>query len=202
MKCFRWITLWGISTAALLCCSAAHGDTFSFTFSGSGFNGTGSFTATPASSPTVPGQYVITGISGMTNGASITGLLGAFTFPDIGDLANDNNLYYPLYEGGALDAYGFSYETGTGASAVDYNIYYIAGVPSGTYDLISSADPPPDGNPDDYPTYTLDSFSITDTTTGVPIVGGPGPVPEPGSLALLVTGVLGVAGAARRRFAA
>jgi hypothetical protein len=62
MKCFRWITLWGISTAALLCCSAAHGDTFSFTFSGSGFNGTGSFTATPASSPTVPGQYVITGM--------------------------------------------------------------------------------------------------------------------------------------------
>ena len=201
MKCFRWITLWGISMAALLCCSAAHGDTFSFSFSGSGFNGSGSFTATPATSPTVPGQYVITGISGSTNSASITGLLGAFSFPPIGDLANDNNLYYPLYQGGALDAYGFSYETGSGASAVDYNIYYLAGVP-GTYDLISSADPPLDGNPNDYPTYTLDSFSITDTTTGVPIVSNPGATPEPGSLALLATGVLGIAGLVRRRFVA
>jgi len=197
------LALCGISVAALLSCPAAYADNFSFNFSGSGFTGSGTFTAATTGTP---GQYLISDISGTTNSVAISGLLSSFSFPPIGDLANDNNLYYPLFEGGALDAYGFSYQTGTGSNITDYNIYYIAGVPNGTYDLISSADPPSDGNPNDYPTYALGSFSITDTTTGTPIVTGPGTpgvaaTPEPGSLALLATGVLGIAGVVRRRFA-
>lgn len=198
MRCFRWITLWGISLAALLCCSAAKADSFSFNFSGSGFTGSGTFTA---SATTTPGQYLISDISGTTNGVAITGLLGTFSFPPIGDLANDNDLYFPLFEGGALDNDGLSFKTGTGAGTTDYNIYYLSGVPAGTYDLISSADPPTDGNPNDYPTYMLDTFSIIDTTTGTPITTPPtSATPEPGSLVLLATGVLCMAGTMRRRF--
>jgi hypothetical protein len=192
------LTLCGISVAALLLGPAAFADTFTFNFSGSGFTGSGTFTATATGTP---GQYLINNISGSTNSVAITGLLGTFSFPPIGDLANDNDLYYPLLDGGALDAYGFSYQTGTGSGITDYNIYYIAGAPTGTYDLLSSADPPSDGNPNDYPTYTLDSFSITDTTTGTSVTSPPGTAatPEPGSLALLATGMLGVAGVVRRR---
>lgn len=200
MRCFRWVTLWGISLAALLCCSAAKADTFSFNYSGSGFTGAGTFTATATGTS---GQYLINDMTGTANGVSITGLLTAFSFPPIGDLANDNDLYYPLLNGGALDDYGLSFVAGTGAGATDYNIYYLSGVPAGTYDLISSADPPTDGNPNDYPTYTLTSFSIVDTTTGTPVTPPPptSATPEPGSLVLLATGVLCMAGTMRRRFA-
>ncbi len=196
----RLLTLCGMSVAALLLCPAAFADNFTFNFSGSGFTGSGTFTA---SATATPGQYLIDSISGTTNSAAITGLLGTFSFPPIGDLANDNDLYNPLFEGGALDLHGLSYQTGTGAGITDYNIYYLAGVPSGTYDLLTSADPPSDGDPNNYPTFTLKSFSITDTTTGVPIVTPPGTTatPEPGSLALLATGVLGIAGVVRRKFA-
>lgn len=197
MKCFRWINLGGMCLAALLCCSAAKADTFSFNFSGSGFTGTGTFTATGTGTP---GQYLINNITGTTNGVAITGLLGTFSFPPIGDLANDNELYSPLVSGGALDVYGFSFQTGTGTGVTDYNIYYLSGLPAGTYDLISSNNPPLDGNPNDYPTFTLDSFSIVDTTTGVPITTPPTTAtPEPGSLVLLATGVLCMAGTMRRR---
>lgn len=193
------LTLCGISVAALLSCPAAFADNFAFNFSGSGFTGSGTFTAAATGTS---GQYLMSGISGTTNSVAITGLLSTFTFPPIGDLANDNDLYNPLFEGGALDAFGFSYQTGTGAGITDYNIYYLAGVPTGTYDLLTSADPPTDGNPNDYPTFALDSFSITDTTTGTPIVTPPTTsTPEPGSLALLATGVFGIAGVVRRKLA-
>jgi hypothetical protein len=183
--------------AALLCCSAAKADTFSFNFSGTGFSGTGTFTATATGTS---GEYLINQITGTTNGVGITGLLSTFSFPPIGDLANDNYLYYPLINGGALDTNGLSFQTGSGAGVTDYNIYYLSGVPAGTYDLISSAFPPTDNNPNNYPTFTLDSFSIVDTTTGTPITTPPtGATPEPGSLVLLATGVLCMAGTMRRR---
>lgn len=199
----RLLTLCGMSVAALLLCPAAFADNFTFNFSGAGFTGSGTFAASATSTP---GQYLISSISGTTNSVAITGLLSTFSFPPIGDLANDNDLYSPLLDGGALDAYGLSYQTGTGADITDYNIYYIAGVPSGTYNLLTTADPPSDGNPNDYPTFTLDSFSITDTTTGTPIVSPPGTpgttaTPEPGSLALLATGLVGIGGVVRRKFA-
>ncbi len=206
MRCFRWVTLWGMCLAALLCCSAASADTFSFSYSGSGtttisgaysFTGAGMFTATEIGTS---GKYLINSMTGTANGVPITGLLGTFSFPPIGDLANDNDLYFPLLNNGALDTNGFSFQTGTGAGVTDYNIYYLSGVPAGTYDLISSTYPPQDNNPNDYPTFTLDSFSIVDTTTGTPITTPPtNATPEPGSLVLLATGVLCMAGTMRRR---
>lgn len=198
MRCFRWVTLWGMCLSVLLCCSAAKADDFSFSFAGSGFSGSGTFTG---SATGTSGQFLINSITGTANGVSISGLLPVFGFPPIGDLANDNKLYYPLLYGGALDVNGFSFVTGTGAGATDYNIYYLAGIPAGTYDLISSAHPPLDNNPNDYPTFTLSSFSIVDTTTGTPIVNPPTTTatPEPGSLVLLATGVLCMAGTMRRR---
>jgi len=181
------LALCGISVAALLSCPAAFADTFNFSFSGSGFMGSGTFTATETS-PT-SGQYLITNVTGTTNGVTISGLLapGVYPGPTSGDPANDNLLFVPLVNGGALDINGFSWAT---ADGTDWNLYYY----DPGYGLVTDAN---------FDSYDYLSLTVTDTTTGVTLVGAPtavAPTPEPGSLVMLGTAVLGMAAMVRRRF--
>ena len=186
------LTLCGMSVAALLLCPAAFADTFNFTYSGMGsigstptnFTGSGTFTATPTGTA---GEFLISSVSGTANGVAIAGLLAPGIYPSAssGNPPNDNFIFFPLASGGALDLNGFSFDTTDGT---DYNIFYF----DPGYGLVT------DSNFDGTDALT---FTLTDATTGVPVVGGPPTAtPEPESLALLATGVLGIAGVVRRRF--
>lgn len=145
-------------------------NTFDFSFTGATDSGSGSFTTT---STGTAGEYLITGVSGTTNGSTITSLFAPGTFPFDFPGGADNDLYYPaiitnsiadLYPS-FLDVFGFSYAL---ANGTDVNIYY------GQFAT---------GSPEAYNFYYSE----------------PAATPEPTSLILLGTGLLVLMGVAKMR---
>jgi hypothetical protein len=172
----------GALALAVVCAQTSKADTFSFSFTGSSFSGSGVITATHDSG----NEYTITGITGTTAGQTITGLLGAGTFDN-----NDNKLFDPgnLFGTFNFDQQGISYQLGSGPTASEVNI----GEGSGFFILTTIADlNPPGKSPDVQEFVDVDVEKIASTS----------PVPEPGTLALFGTGILGAAGAIRRRLMA
>jgi PEP-CTERM motif len=164
---------------AALPSSAAFADpvSFNFSFSNSDFSGSG---VLAADSTSTAGLYEIVGVTGdvvvgKTTDA-ISGLLAAGAFP--ADGPNDNLLYFPELPApfGAFDASGVSFELANNAGKV--NLFLSDGE-----DLKLTG-----GKQDEQ----AGAITVTETS----------PVPEPGSLALLGTGVLGLAGMIRRRLIA
>ncbi|WP_263366114.1 PEP-CTERM sorting domain-containing protein [Edaphobacter bradus] len=148
-------------------CSSAFADTFKFSFSGSSDSGSGQFTAAATSTP---GEYLITGVIGTTDGFTINSLLPAGSYG-----GNDNLLFYPAAGGSYVDTHGVSYFLSNGT---DINLYFFAGM-YGIESLGSSGSR----------NVPLNSLTVTAT-------------PEPESLILLGTGLLGFCGVVRRRFVA
>ncbi len=179
-----------------LCCSlsifallsvgvAAHADTFQFSFgsAGSTFSGSGLLTT---GSAVAPGEFAITAISGTTRIApgesslNIASLLdpGSFPTPANGGTfpANDNILFL-LNGAGRPDENGFSFLLNNGAQINLFN----GGTGVNAFLL------PEQGSA----VYEAASLSITPTA----------PTPEPSTLALFLTGLLGGASCLKRRFA-
>ncbi|HWB32695.1 MAG TPA: PEP-CTERM sorting domain-containing protein [Acidobacteriaceae bacterium] len=163
---------------AMLPASSAFADTFDFNFTGNFFSGSGVFTADYQSGD----QWLITGITGQVNGYTIDALLAPGSYPTgLGQSPNDNILIFPGEAGfnspKFFDHDGVSFEL---VGGTDVNLNDTLGFENGV------ATP--------YHITELTDVSVTQNT--------PSPAPEPESLVLLGTGVLGIAGAMRRKIAA
>ena|ERR1700742_323824 len=174
------LALAALALAALTQTSKA--DTFTFSFTGNSFNGSGTIVATQEGNSNV---YDITSITGTTAGQTITGLLGVNTFD-----GNDNKLYDPGNFFGAFnfDDSGVSYTIGSGANLSQVNLGQ-----GGFLNLQIIGDLNPPGKGSDV-TEAID-FNVTKDPSAPA-------VPEPSTLALFGTGILGAAGAIRRRLMA
>lgn len=169
--------------------TSALADTFNFSFGNSStdsFYGSGVLTGTSNGN----GTFNITDVTGQTtynffgtHNETITGVLAAGTFPVGGiQTPNDNILYYPGSYG-FLNTYfdlgGLSYALTDGT---DVNLYFSNGEFYGR-------------------TFGNTSLGLP-AFEGITITANASPVPEPNTLMLLGTGVLGLAGVVRRKFTA
>lgn len=181
------MTLYGRSTlmvlGALLCLAGtAPAAVYDWSYTGSPLLDRASGTLTtgsldPSNSLNSPAGYDITAITGTYNGSSITGLLAPGSCCSVP--ANDNIVYYSPTPGAVyLDQAGLAF---TDALGGEINIYSYNG--AGLYaDILA---PPGSANG---PFITSGIFSLT-----------PVAVPEPGSLAVLGSGLVALAVFTRRR---
>jgi hypothetical protein len=206
---------------------AVKADSFNFSFNGGGLSASGVLTTSNTPVPGVPGAFQVTGITGTfsdsnfgISNAAITGIQatslpsginpdGTFVppgSPGDGFGFSYDNLYYPdgtspvvcpppapgdphepyPFGGGFLDIYGvlFSVEGGYSVDLWSNGVLPDIGLTYGAGDSIKGSPLSVVGEPFSGPGVT---FSTS-------------PVPEPGSLMLLGTGLLGLTGTLARKF--
>lgn len=184
-----------IGAACLLACSfVAKADTFLFTATGTGLTVTATLTGT--ADPNVAGAFDLTGGSGTWNGIAIT-------------------LYLPSATSGTFQTANFTSPPFTYDTSYEYDdVVYTSGNGGLAFDgyglLFSAADDhfnpyaqgPDYVYSDDETLYGYDAPLYTVTLTDLGPSTPPSSVtPEPSSIALLGTGLLGMAGVMKRRFA-
>lgn len=170
-----------VAAAAMLSASlAAHADTFDFSFgtAANTFSGSGVLTGNLIS----PDEYQIIGVTGTTNtgtNRTISNILAPGAFPTLTNggtpPSNDNLLFVSASGVGSFDEGGLSYELGNGAQINLFNQFD---------ELLERAG------------GVLVTEDVPITITAVTSV-----TPEPSTFLLLTTGLLGMAGVIRKRFA-
>jgi hypothetical protein len=194
-----------ILAATVAVTPAAKADSYSFSWSGNGITTSGVIDVTATATA---GAYAITGISGTFSDSNagfsgaITGLESAppptrtpgstyFSAPAFTDagFSYDNLLYpdgespavcvdAPTFSGGVFDIYGMAFDV-TGGYTVDL---WSQGVQGG--DMVGDS---------------FDGVKLGNSDPGIPVTGGVSPVPEPGSVFLLGTGLVGLLFALSRK---
>ena len=213
-----------MAVTALMAAPAAWADSFGFSFSGGGLSGSGVINVSNTPVPGLPGGYQITGISGTfsdthlgISNAAITGLVTTglptgidpttFQFvppgsPGAGYGFSWDNIYYPgnspavcpppppgdpnppyPFGGGNLDIYGMLFSVQGGYDVDVWSNGFIPGI-----GLTYGAGDSMDG-------VKLDSYGGPFKGTSVDFAA----TPEPESLLLLATGLLGLAEPLRRK---
>ncbi|HTD95366.1 MAG TPA: PEP-CTERM sorting domain-containing protein [Edaphobacter sp.] len=202
---------------------AAKADSFNFSFNGGGLSGSGVIDVSNATVPGVPGAYQVTGIHGTfsdtiagISNAAITGVQttslptginpdGTFIppgSPGAGFGFSYDNLFYPNgdspwvcppdpsedpypFHGGVFDIYGllFSVEGGYSVDLWSNGVLPGLGLTYGVGDSLNGK--------------VLNTFGEPFSGPGVAV--STSPAPEPGSLMLMGTGLVGLVGAVRRK---
>ena len=168
----------GLALAALPCTSALAG-TLNFNFAGPNLTANGTFSYIPTA---LSEQFLVTGITGT---ATVFGAATTITgVSPINTLAGNDNIYFTgqaaaIFTGGLpfdFDGFGFLMNDGYGM-----NLYSDG---TGQHELLV--------NPVNQAQIVTDNATVNLSSV----------TPEPGSLALLGTGALGVVGLLRRRLSA
>jgi hypothetical protein len=172
MKFISFVRLFALPAVLSLTTLAAHADSFDWTLTGPAAS-LGGFSDTGSGTLTAnlsSGEWVISAITGTVGGSAITGLV---------DFRTADNLLFP--DTTFLDTDGLGFETANGA---EFNVFSFFApnatdiTPGNNYgEIVSNA------------AFGVGTFSLTPNS----------PVPEPSTFLMLGTGLLGAAGAVRRK---
>ena len=172
--------------AALVSPCALHADTYSYTLTTGGTPDstfTVSGTISGPADPYVAGAFDINSITGAASNYTFSGIVNAGTNSQMSATKDGFTFDNVLYTGGGnlVDTDGFLLYLTSPAGLSLAHVYYNDG-----YE-VDVLDP---NDPGDVTPFTITNFQVTPTPTAVP---------EPGTLALLSTGLLGAAAMLRRR---
>jgi hypothetical protein len=170
----KWLFFLGMLCCALLLVSAAGADEISFTLSGEGLDASGTFSGTS----TGPGQWLIDDASGMFNGSNIVGI---WPESNTGNIFSFDNLL--LSPGPAVDGAGIVFQLANGDMV---NLCYDTGCAGAAKTYTAIVWDPASG---------ISNLNVDSAEFGAP-------VPEPSTLALVGTGLIGLMRLGRRAVSA